>query len=139
MSADRASGTFFLIFGLIMYFLVIPNFTEDVKGANLAPDTVPNGISLVIAFGGAVLAFKPTDFILQHPRAFFITGAYAAILAVGIYAMSWFGFEIVAPILAFIIMWMIGERRPLWLGAGTVLMPLIIWFLVTYPLGRALP
>ena len=79
MSADRASGTFFLVLGLVMYFWVIPNFTEDVKGANLAPDTVPNGISLVIAFCGALLAFKPTDFLLQHPRAFFITGALSLI------------------------------------------------------------
>ncbi len=68
-----------------------------------------------------------------------VTGAYTALLAAGIYTMSLFGFEYVAPVLALALMLMIGERRPLWLVLGTVVMPLIIWFLVTFALGRALP
>ena len=138
-SADRASGIFFLLFGLAMFFLVIPNYVETVEGSNLAPKTLPNAISLTIAICGALLAFKPTDHSTQSLHAFAVTGGYAALLAVSIYAMSWFGFEYVAPVLALVMMWMIGERRPLWLAFGTVGMPLIIWFLVTYALGRALP
>ncbi|MGC1506746.1 MAG: tripartite tricarboxylate transporter TctB family protein [Sulfitobacter sp.] len=139
LSADRASGAFFLLFGLALYFLIIPVQTEDVPGANLAPDTVPNALAWVIVFFSAITVIKPTDFQIQSPRSFLVTGAYAGVLVVGIYAMSLFGFEWVAPPLALAIMWMIGERRPLWLLAGVILLPLLIWFLVTFPLGRALP
>ena len=139
LSADRVSGAFFFLFGLALYFLVIPGYVETVEGSNLAPKTVPNYIAVIIAVCGALLVIKPTDHRTQSPRAFLVTGAYARVLAIGIYGMSLFGFEYVAPVMAFAIMWMIGERRPLWLGAGTIVMPFIIWFVVTYPLGRALP
>lgn len=139
LSADRLSGAFFLLFGLAMYFLVIPGAVESPDGGNLAPKTVPNYICIIIALCGGMLVLKPTDHKTQKLTTFLLTGAYAGILAAGIYTMSLFGFEYVAPVLSFVIMWMIGERRPLWLLGGTFLMPLIIWFLVTYPLGRALP
>jgi len=139
LSADRASGAFFLVLGLVLYFLVIPSYVERVEGGNLSPDTMPNLISIVIAVSGAFLTLKPTGHRTQRPHVFAITGAYVAVLAGGIYAMSVFGFEYVAPPLAFAIMWMIGERRPAWLAAGVIVMPALIWFLVTYALGRALP
>ena len=139
LSADRASGAFFLLFGLALYFLIIPAQIENVEGANLAPETVPNILAWVIVVCSAITVIKPTDFQTQGISSFVVTGAYAGVLAMGIYAMSLFGFEWVASPLALAIMLMIGERRPLWLLAGVVLMPLLIWFLVTYPLGRALP
>lgn len=139
VSADRISGLFFLLLGLALYFLVIPTYVEVAEGGNLSPNTMPNTIAIVIAVGGAFLALKPTDHKTQSIRVFTLTGAYVLVLASGIYAMSWFGFEYVAAPLAFVIMWMIGERRPAWLVAGVIAMPLIIWFLVTYALGRALP
>ena len=139
IAADRLSGAFFLLFGLAMYFLVIPEYVEVADEGNISPNTMPNIISWVIAFCGALLILKPTPHQLQDMRFFIRTGAYAGILAAGIYAMSLFGFEYIGPVLALAIMLMIGERRPLWLGAGVILMPLIIWFLVTVVLGRALP
>ena len=139
ISADRVSGAFFTLFGLGMYFLVIPGYVETVDGGNLSPKTVPNYISLTIAICGALLVLKPTQHQTPSIRAFMVTGAYTALLAAGIYTMSLFGFEYVAPVLALALMLMIGERRPLWLVLGTVVMPLIIWFLVTFALGRALP
>ena len=139
MSADRVSGTFFLLFGLAMYFLVIPEYVEFNDEGNIAPSTMPNIISLVIAFFGGVLVLKPTPHQLQDKLFILKTAGYIAMLAAGIYAMSLFGFQYVGPVLALAIMLMIGERRPLWLGAGVILMPLIIWFLVTHVLGRALP
>jgi putative tricarboxylic transport membrane protein len=139
MLADRLSGTFFLLFGLAMYFLVIPGYTESPEGGNLSPKAVPNYISVVIAVCGGFLALKPTQHATPNLRAFLTVGLYSVVLAVGIIAMSYLGFEIVAPVLSFAIMWLIGERRPLWLVGGVILMPLAIWFLVTYPLGRALP
>jgi putative tricarboxylic transport membrane protein len=138
-SADRISGTLFLLFGLVLYFHIIPTYVEVAEGGNLSPDTMPNIIAIVLAVGGAFLVLKPTDHRTENLRVFAVTAAYVFVLASGIYGMSWFGFEYVAPPLAFVIMWMIGERRPAWLVAGVVLMPAFIWFLVIHALGRALP
>ena len=137
--ADRTSGSFFMLLGLVMYFWVNPNYIEAVEGGNLSPDTLPNIISIVLAVSGAFLVLKPTDHRIRNPLLMAKTGLYVALLVAGIWAMSWFGFEYVAPVLALAIMWLIGERRPLWLGLGVVAMPAIIWFLVTEVLGRALP
>jgi putative tricarboxylic transport membrane protein len=139
ISADRMSGAFFCLFGLAMYFLVIPVYVETAEGGSLSPKTLPNIISIIIAISGGFLVIKPTAQQMRDPRKMAITGLYAALLAAGIYAMSWFGFEYVAPVLALSIMWMIGERRPLWLVSGVVIMPAAIWFAVTQLLGRGLP
>lgn len=138
-TADRISGLFIMVLGLVMYFWVNPTYIETVEGGNLSPDTLPNIISIILAFSGAVLAFKPTDHQLRNPALMAKTGLYVVLLIAGIWAMSWFGFEYVAPPLALAIMWLIGERRPAWLVLGVVGMPAIIWFLVTQLLGRALP
>jgi putative tricarboxylic transport membrane protein len=139
ISADRMSGAFFCLFGLAMYFIVIPVYVETAEGGSLSPKTLPNIISIIIAISGGFLVIKPTAQQMRDPRKMAITGLYAALLAAGIYAMSWFGFEYVAPVLALAIMWMIGERRPLWLVSGVVIMPAAIWFAVTQLLGRGLP
>lgn len=138
-STDRASGLFFLLLGLAMYFLVNPNYIESVDGGNIAPSTVPNVVAIVIAFCGGLLALKPTNHSVGNLRSIARTGFYVGILVVGLYAMAWFGFEYVAPVLALAIMWTIGERRPFWLVFGAAGMPALIWFLVTMVLERALP
>ena len=137
--ADRLSGAFFLLFGLAMIFVVNPNYIESVERGNISPDSLPNVVSIIIAVCGGFLIIKPTPQQVRDKRSMVRTFLYAMVLAVGIYAMSWFGFEYVAPLMAFAIMWMIGERRPLWILLGTVAMPVLIWFLVVHGLGRALP
>lgn len=138
-TGDRISGTFFLVLGLALYFFINPNYIETVNGGNLAPSTFPNILAIVLAVCGAALLFKPTTQQVPDLRNVLVTSAYVALLVVSLYAMSKFGFEYIAPVLALAIMVAIGERRPLWLGIGVVAMPGLIWFLVTVVLGRALP
>lgn len=138
-SADRISGLFFMVLGLAMYFWVNPNYIETVDGGNLSPDTLPNAISIILAIAGAFVMIRPTKHQVRNPVLMAKTGLYVALLTFGIWAISLFGFEYVSPVLALAIMWFIGERRPLWLGLGVVVMPGVIWFLVTQLLGRALP
>lgn len=139
LTADRLSGGLFLLFGLALFFAVIPAQTEAVDSGNLAPATLPRILAVVIGACGAALLFKPTAHRTQGRMRMALAGLYAGLLALGIYAMSFVGFVYVAPPLALAIMWLIGERRPLWLVAGVALMPAVIWFLVTQALGRALP
>ena len=139
LSADRVSGAFFLLFGLAAYFLVIPAYVEQAEGGNIAPDTLPNAVAIVIAACGFLLVVRPTPQRLPDWRYFAVTGAYVLVLAVAIYAMSWVGFIYVAPCLALAVMVMLGERRPLWLAFGAAGMPALIWVFVTIILDRALP
>ncbi|MFK7993277.1 MAG: tripartite tricarboxylate transporter TctB family protein [Granulosicoccus sp.] len=139
ISADRISGTFFLLLGLAMYFLVNPRYIESVSAGNIQPSTVPDILSVVIATCGALLVFKPTAQSINDPSNMLRAGIHGAVLAAGIYAMMWFGFEFVAPFMALAIMLLIGERRALWLIAGSLGMPALIWFLVIHALGRSLP
>lgn len=136
---DRISGLFFMALGLAMYFWINPTYIETVEGGNLSPDTLPNIISIILAISGAFVLIKPTNHRIRDPALMAKTGLYVALLTTGLWAMSWFGFEYVAPVLALAIIWLIGERRPLWIALGVVVMPAIIWFLVTQLLGRALP
>lgn len=138
-TTDRISGAFFLIFGLVLVFIVVPNYVEDAQGGNLSPKTMPTIIAWVLAVCGGILLIKPTNHQAPDGRFFLRAGAYVAVLGMAIYAMSLVGFLYVAPVLALVIMVMIGERRPLWLGIGVVLMPAAIWFLVTQLLERGLP
>lgn len=139
LSADRASGAFFLIFGLALVFGIIPNYVEDPTGGSISPRTLPIAYSCLIALGGFLLIIWPTGHELQDWRYIYRTLLFSAVLGISIYAISWFGFVVVAPFLALTIMLMVGERRPLLLLAGTVVMPAVIWLFVTQFLDRPLP
>lgn len=138
-TTDRLTGAFFLLFGLAMFFFVIPEYVEEVESGNLSPKTMPNVVSWIIAICGGFLVLRPTTHHAPDARFFLKAATYVALLAAAIYAMTLVGFMYVAPVLALILMLMIGERRPLWLGLGVVAIPAAIWVLVTQLLERALP
>lgn len=138
-AADRMTGAFFLILGLALFFYVIPEYVEDPDGGNLSPRTMPNVVAWVLAVCGGLLVIKPTDHAAPDMRFFAQATVFVVVLGAAIYAMTWVGFLYVAPVLALMIMLMLGERRPLWLAAGVVVVPAAIWFLVTQLLERALP
>jgi putative tricarboxylic transport membrane protein len=48
-------------------------------------------------------------------------------------------FLIAAPLLVMVLMLLIGERRPLWLATGIVLVPLGIWSCIELLLNQPLP
>jgi putative tricarboxylic transport membrane protein len=52
--------------------------------------------------------------------------------------MSVIGFMLVSPVLALVLMRIGGERRPLWLVVGALVMPALIWFCVAFLLSRVL-
>ena len=139
MTPDRLSGTFFFIFGLAMYSVVIPVFVEQADDGNIAPNTLPNILSWMLTIGGGWLVLKPTPHQIQDLRFFTRALMHAGILCAGIYGISWIGFLYVAPLLALTIMIVIGERRPHWLALGAIGMPTFIWFLITQVLDRSLP
>ena len=138
-TVDRYSGAFFFVFGLALYFYVIPNYVEVVDGADFAPSFMPNVYALGMAAGGLILVSKPTDHQAPDTRLLLRTGLFVILLFAALYAISWVGYVVVAPILALTLMVLIGERRPLWLLVGVAIIPATIWVFVTQLLDRSLP
>lgn len=139
MTADRASGLFFVLFGLVLYLIIIPKFVEQVDGGWLHPDTIPSALAIVLTLCGALLMLRPTRHRPQPASEFVKAGIYFGLLLLGLFAMGRFGFVYVAPVIALVVMGLIGERRPGWLIGGVVILPAAIWVLVVQVLDRALP
>lgn len=138
-SSDRASGLFFFFSGLLSYFYVIPTFVETADSGSLHPDTFPNALSLLIAVCGLIVVVKPTRHRLHNPRDMLMSSIYFGLICLALLAMSLVGYVAVSPFLALALMLLIGERRWLWLVAGVVIMPTVIWFIVEVLLERGLP
>lgn len=135
---DRLSGLFFLLLGLGLYTVLIPISVEEADFGNISPETMPNIVAVIMAIAGAILIIRPSSHELHRGSQFLRAGLFAVVLVVGVLALMRFSFLIAAPVLSLVIMLLIGERRPLWLLLGGVVMPTVIWVLVTQVLGRSI-
>lgn len=136
---DRVTGAFFLVLGALLYFAVIPAQIDNGSGSWVLPATIPNAVSIIMAVCGLLLMLKPTDQRKPNTQDLIFATIYFVLLAFGLFAMSYAGFVYTAPFIALIIMLLIGERRPVWLGIGVIGLPVIIWVLVAEILERPLP
>jgi putative tricarboxylic transport membrane protein len=139
-TTDRATGAFFLAFGALLYFVVIPAQIDGGSGSSwVLPATIPNAVSMIIAVCGFLLILKPTNQRGHNTQDLIFAVIYLVLLAFGLFVMSYVGFLYTAPFIALIIMLLIGERRPAWLAIGVIGLPVIIWVLVAQILERPLP
>lgn len=139
MITDRLSGAFFFLFGLGLYYYVIPNHVDEIDYGAIHPDTVPNALAILLAICGAGLVIKPTMQKAPNGALMARAGLYLTVLVAGVWATSLFGFLYVAPPLALTIMLMIGERRPFWIAIGVAVVPFLIWLAIDVGLDRNLP
>lgn len=136
---DRATGAFFLAFGTLLYFVIIPAQIGSSSDSWVRPNTIPNAVSVMMAVCGTLLMIKPTKQRGQNTADFIFALMYFALIALGLFVMSHIGFVYTAPFIALIIMLLIGERRIVWLASGVVVLPFVIWVLVAQLLERSLP
>ncbi|MBU2980752.1 tripartite tricarboxylate transporter TctB family protein [Lentibacter algarum] len=144
MANDRLTGAFFVLFGVILWFWIIPTQVDAVDYGWVKPRTVPLALAALLAFCGAALIFAPSSEILpethnNHKNHWLRAALFAGLLVVGLALMKAFGFMLTAPPLAFALMWLAHERRPLWLLLGAVAVPAFIWLTVAQLLERPLP
>lgn len=140
MLTERLTGVAMLSFGLLLYFWLIPYDTEIVDYGWMRPQTIPNLMALIIAISGGWLILRPAPQQESATlRPLLLSTVYFIVLALTLLAIAHFGFLYVAPGLALVIMLLSGERRWHWLLSGTVLVPLVIWLVVSVWLGRLLP
>jgi putative tricarboxylic transport membrane protein len=140
MSLHRASGIFFLIFAAAMYWLVIPAQTHVVyPDGSIPPAVLPTFYSLLIGAFASIVALQSdgeTDFdMVQMVKV----AAFFLLTTAGVWSMKHLGFEYVAPVMAGLLLWVVGERRPLWLILGAFVSPLLLWAFFEIALGRLLP
>ena len=136
---DRLCGLFFVLFGLMLFFYLIPTQIETVDYGAIRPKTMPHILAVIIGVFGFILMVKPADGSNLQPMPWGRSSLIVAVLSGGLWLISLFGFIFMAPFLALVLMVIMGERRPLWLGLGVVGMPALIWFAVTILLERPLP
>lgn len=139
LEADRIAALIVVTLGLVLLFVIFPIAIEDIDDGSIRPDVLPNTLAGFLAACGILLALKPGEPTTRDPRELMMVLLYLAIMALGLFAMSHFGFVIVAPFLALTIMMLFGERRLGWLALGCLGMPAAIWFLVAHVLERPLP
>ena len=137
--ADRVGGAFFIVFGLVLYFAVIPAQTEPAESGWIFPDTVPNAIAWLLCILGGWLLLSPSIVEAKAWRTFPRSTLFLILIVGGTILMDYAGFVWVAPFLAMCLMWLMGERRKLWLGLGVLMIPALIWVLVVPVLERVLP
>jgi len=139
MTLNRLSGVVVVVFGLILLVWIIPRHTEAADYGWLRPATLPNVTAIIIIVSGIIHVLFPAgtaEFDLQPAMR---AGKFFLISLAGLFIMHHLGFLIAAPLLIIVLMLMVGERRPLWLVAGVVMIPLAIWSSIELLLKRPLP
>ena len=120
LESDRIAGLIIATLGWVLLFVIFPVAIEDIEGGSIQPDTLPNALAGFLAACGILLALKPGESSARDPQELMMVLLYIVVMALGLFAMSRFGFVIVSPVLALAIMLLFGERRPIWLALGCV-------------------
>jgi putative tricarboxylic transport membrane protein len=139
MTLNRISGLVVAVLGVILLFWIIPRHTETVDYAWLRPATLPIITAVIVIISSIVHLIFPSGKAEFDVSLALRAGFYFVISLIGLCLMYFVGFLIAAPLLVMALMLLVGERRPLWLIAGIVLIPLAMWSSIVLLLNRPLP
>lgn len=138
MTLNRISGLVVAVFGIILLFWIIPRHTEPVDYGWLRPATLPNVTAIVVIISSIIHIIFPSGKAEFDGKLAMRAGLFFMISLAGLFLMHYVGFLIAAPLLVTVLMLLVGERRPLWLATGIVLVPLGIWSAIELLLKRSL-
>ena len=139
MTLNRLSGLVVAVLGAIVLLWIIPRHTETVASGWLEPATLPIITTVVVIIASIVHFFLPTGKAEFDVPLALRAGLFFVISFIGLYVMHRAGFLVAAPLLVMVLMLLVGERRPLWLFTGIVLIPLAMWSAIVLILKRPLP
>lgn len=136
---NRIAAATLLAFAALFLFMIIPAQVDSASYGWMRPRTMPYICVAAIGVLSLCLLVFPKGHVdpaaKQNLWAFLILVG----LGVALWAMSVFGFLIIAPILAMALVFVLRENRPLWILISVLAVPGIIWFVVEWLLGRSLP
>lgn len=139
MTLNRLSGLVVAVLGAIVLLWIIPRHTETVASGWLEPATLPIITTVVVIIASIVHFLFPTGKAEFDVPLALRAGLFFVISFIGLYVMHRAGFLVAAPLLVMVLMLLVGERRPLWLFTGIVLIPLAMWSSIVLVLKRPLP
>jgi|GEM_PF-1486428 len=131
----RAVGEVVVVAGasLLIIFWVIPAQTTPGRELGLSPQLIPTvcsaaiGLLAVFRFIATLLSVRPAEAIDAAPFRYAI-GMIAA-TAAGIAAITYLGWPTGGAILSLLVVLMLGERRPLILGALPVSVAILLYLI----------
>jgi putative tricarboxylic transport membrane protein len=139
ITGNRIAGIVVAIFGLVLLFWIIPHHTEAVYYGWLRPETLPIIAAVIVVITSIIHILFPTGKIDFDVKLAMRAGLFFMVSLLGLLLMHLVGFLLAAPVMILVLMLMIGERRPLWLVTGIVIIPLAMWSTVELLLKRPLP
>ena len=116
----------------------------SVNGAlagGLPPEWLHGGLGALYGLGaaGLLVMLFPGGATDIAPRRHLKAAGLLALAAAALWAMGRWGFIWTAPVLAALLVATLRERRPVWIAATVLAVPLGIWLAVEQLLGRTLP
>ena len=139
ITPNRIAAMVVAIFGLILLFWIIPHHTEAVYYGWLRPETLPIIAAVIAIIASIIHIILPTGKIDFDVKLALRAGLFFVVSLAGLFLMHLAGFLVAAPVIILVLMLMIGERRPIWLVTGIVIVPLIMWSTIELLLKRPLP
>ena len=139
MLVNRLSASFFIFLGLAFIYFIFPIEIEKLDYGWVRPQTLPNICAfLLIIFGIVQFIFPKGKVVLEFEQILW-SGVFVLAAFIAVFGFHYLGFIYTAPIFALSIMFLLGEKRILWLLLGVFLIPFLILLIVEQLLGRLLP
>lgn len=138
MTLERMLTAAIALFGIVFVVWVIPVQVETVSFGRIVPATVPLICLGILTFAAIVQLFTSKHTVSVDAPVAIRAVFFVALLFTAVWLMERYGFEYIAPALALVVMWAIGERRWYWLLVGGALVPIGVWLLVERVLDRVL-
>jgi putative tricarboxylic transport membrane protein len=138
-------GIFATVLGCLMLFIVIPYQHIPPMMSSVSPDFYPNIGTVILLLGGiglTVFSLKAKAVGIDRKglhQALSFSSLMALVFGLTLLAFAYFNFLAGGCFLVITTMWLLGERRPVFLIINTVLTPLVIWLFISVLLGRGLP
>ena len=140
MTIERFLGGITVLCGVLLLLYGIPAHVDDVETAIMSPRVFPQIAAWIFVIAGSVqFLFVKSKLKLPTRREFIRVLVVCGLILAMTYLMDKFGYLVGAVSMMAVIMYMVYERRPLWLGIGIIIVPIAIWILFVIVLKRPLP
>ncbi len=138
-TVTRITGLAVAGFAAAMWVWIIPWQVDSASYGWMRPRTLPSICVAGLGAAGLLLVMFPGGATDIAPRKHLKAAGLLVLAAAALWAMGRWGFVWTAPVLAAALVVALRERRPVWIAATVITVPLGIWLAVEQLLGRNLP
>ncbi|MDL2209617.1 tripartite tricarboxylate transporter TctB family protein [Desulfovibrio sp. OttesenSCG-928-O18] len=140
-------GIFWILFGMFLYFYLIPDQIADAKQYGVSPRYVPNAVAGLICLIGAAMSVtgylgrnkkKQAQYTFHARELRFIVFSLLVIMG-NIVAFTYVGYLAPAMVAIAVLMYGYGNRNYIKIALYSVIVPLCIKYFFAYTLQMYLP